>query len=169
MKTLDCPVKGLMYAMRAVSPALGARLMRYLTQEEEFVVSSKSDSYFRAAHRGRMPKVLAELREVAEFFQTEHQFDRCEIRRSMPGVGLPPCTLPGVRSVVVFTLQGGCTVVFKRGTEEYRLYAEPWSMYILTGDALTQWERSVEPRMVDDVGEVRHPRVTRYEVEFHPR
>ncbi len=168
MKTLDCPVHGLMYAMRAVSPALASRLQKYLSEEERFSVSSRPDSYFYSLHRRRMPGPLDELRDVAEFFQTDYRYNWCEVRRSYPGQGLPEHTIPREfeGSVVVFTLQAGCEVVFRREGEEYRLYTEPWSMYILTGDAVSKWTRSIETKMVDDIGEKRLPRTTRYEVEY---
>lgn len=121
------------------------------------------------------PLVIEVLRDLIPKIWTKappsfsaESLDQCIVNLYKPGQGI------GAHSdsdsygdtVVCFTFGGGREMEFIRGSESYRLYTNPATMYVMTGESRYEWKHLMRPRLTDTVNGVRIPRTACFSVTF---
>lgn len=168
--------EGLFYVSEAISEDLADRLATFLEEScELFPVPNKSGTVSKnarmVAHYGYQysyqsgatttpaepfPEIIEELREViyqhlGDEIYDNFQFDQCIINRYMPrqGINAHVDDRKYGAYVVSFTISSGAEMEFRLGSEVYKIYTEPRSMYMMTGPARWQWSHQMRGRLSD--------------------
>jgi len=97
------------------------------------------------------------------------QFNQCIVNDYQVGQGINPhIDYKGFGAVIgCYTFGSGATMVFrsKKG-EKYKLFVEPNSLYVMTGDARYEWSHEMAGRKSDNVDGKRIKRGRRVSITF---
>jgi alkylated DNA repair protein alkB family protein 8 len=164
---------GLRYVSEAISEDLAGELLAWLESSDTtgwfpvggersrrvmhfgYAYDYRSGSTTRPA--GDMPDIILRLRDVIsdtfdENFDENWQFDQCILNRYEPGQGIAAhidSTQYG-DVVACFTMGSGAEMEFThRELGVYKLYTEPRSLYVMTGDSRYVWRHSMRGRLSD--------------------
>lgn len=166
--------KGLNYFPKFVSDDLTVRVLDFLNTCNLFPVTSHPNSRkvaqygyaynYKSGNTNQkvdpFPSIIEELMKT-----TEGTFDQCIINRYLPGQGIGKHidALSYGNTVCCFTFGSGAEIEFTRGTEVYKLYTEPQSLYVMSDEARYEWAHQMKPRS-NDLGH--GPRGVRWSITF---
>ena len=163
---------GLLYYPGSISDALASELLAWLTSPETtgwFSVggaNSRRVMHFGYSYDYRsgsvtdaatsMPDILERLRSIIGStidVPCGYIFDQCIINRYEPrqGISAHIDRQPQYgRIVACFTISSGAEMEFTHPTvPTYRLYVDPGSLYVMTGDSRTVWRHAMRGRLTD--------------------
>ncbi len=103
-----------------------------------------------------IPSILIRLRHLIPALCSEipndYLFDQVIINRYLPGQGIRPHSDLNVfgEYIVSFTFQGGREMEFTQDKQDpFKIYVEPQSMYVMTGESRYLWKHQMRPRRTD--------------------
>ena len=115
-----------------------------------------------------MNLILIELKETLtlvcqslEIINDDYVFDQCIVNNYFPGQGISKhIDLIDFGSVIgCFSICSGSEMVFQRGEEKYGIYAEPNSLYIMSGDSRYKYTHEMVSKKSDN-GKTRDRRIS---------
>ena len=120
------------------------------------------------------PPVLNALRNILEIWGDAPEefdpsnFNQCIVNRYLPdqGIGAHIDSSSYGDIIACFTFGGGREMEFTRESVKYRLYTTENSLYIMSGEARSEWKHQMRPRKSDIVGGNRVSRTECFSVTF---
>ena len=106
----------------------------------------------------KIPDVLKKLKPlILKKFDIEEDhnnlFDQVIINRYLPGQGIAPHTDLSTfgKYIASFTFMHSREMEFTRGNyEPYKIYVNPRSLYVMSGESRYKWKHQMRPRLTDN-------------------
>lgn len=174
---------GFSYINNLIPDALAQTLVRFLESDDinwEPVVNGKNSRV--VCHYGfkynsknidepvpvfpEVIKTVVDLIKNNNLVPITSTLDICIINRYLPGQGIHP-HVDGPRfddDICCVTINAGSIITFTKGHSKYSIYAEPNSLYIMSGSSRYEWLHEMPMRFTDIVNGVSVDRGTRYSI-----
>lgn len=175
-------IDGLIYLQNHTPKELSDAIVRDLTSASDWFPVSQSESARRVRHYGYRYNYRSGVasepaapipplyRQLIDLIPHDLNFtpEQLIINEYQPGQGIARHIDSRAYGPVIacFTFGGGAEMEFRYAGAVVRIYTEPDSLYVMTGDARSKWSHEMRKRKFDTVDGVKTPRTTRWSVTF---